>query len=184
MSRISNTAAYANINPVLSDYFVLTDLDNNLATKSCTLQSLQTLFGLSDTNIKVSVPAVNLHALTTTPYQLIAAPQTGYVLHIKSIVCFLDAGTTPFDFPATAVIPKMGTLEFNTIPQETLNSTGSAMHYLVGQDVLGGSYGIHLIQHDPLSESYKVWIIKNGEIVLWKEFKTTLPISLEYNINF
>ena len=46
MSRISNTAAYANINPVLSDYFVLTDLDNNLATKSCTLQSLQTLFGL------------------------------------------------------------------------------------------------------------------------------------------
>ena len=125
MARISNTAAYANINPVLSDYFVLTDLDNNLATKSCTLQSLQTLFGLSDTNIKVSVPAVNLHALTTTPYQLIAAPQTGYVLHIKSIVCFLDAGTTPFDFPATAVIPKMGTLEFNTIPQETLNSTGS-----------------------------------------------------------
>ena len=59
-----------------------------------------------------------------------------------------------------------------------------AMHYLVGQDVLGGSYGIHLIQHDPLSESYKVWIIKNGEVVLWKEFKTTLPISLEYNINF
>ena len=122
MARIGNTAAYANINPVLSDYFVLTDLDNNLATKSCTLQSLQTLFGLSDTNIKVSVPAVNLHALTTTPYQLIAAPQTGYVLHIKSIVCFLDAGTTPFDFPATAVIPKMGTLEFNTIPQATLNS--------------------------------------------------------------
>tara|TARA_R110001606_G_scaffold398675_1_gene578306 strand:- start:613 stop:837 length:225 start_codon:yes stop_codon:yes gene_type:complete len=59
-----------------------------------------------------------------------------------------------------------------------------AMHYLVGQDVLGGSYGIHLIQHDPACESYKIWIIKSGEVVLWKEFKTTLPISLEYNINF
>ena len=53
-----------------------------------------------------------------------------------------------------------------------------AMHYIVGQDVLGGSYAIHLIQHDPSSESYKIWIEKN------KEFKTTLPISLEYNINF
>ena len=59
-----------------------------------------------------------------------------------------------------------------------------AMHYIVGQDVLGGSYFIHLIQHDPLSKSYKIWIEKNKEVVIWKEFKTTLPISLEYNINF
>mgnify|MGYP003643125549 FL=1 len=36
-----------------------------------------------------------------------------------------------------------------------------AMHYIVGQDVLGGSYAIHLIQHDPSSESYKIWIEKN-----------------------
>ena len=59
-----------------------------------------------------------------------------------------------------------------------------AMHYIVGQDVLGGSYVIHLIQHDPLSESYKIWIEKNKELLLWKEFKITIPISLEYNINF
>jgi|TARA_R100001369_G_scaffold4090_1_gene12239 hypothetical protein len=61
-----------------------------------------------------------------------------------------------------------------------------AMHYIVGQDVLGGSYFIHLIQHDPEAESYKIWIEKpeKKEILIWKEFKTTLPISLEYNINF
>jgi hypothetical protein len=58
-----------------------------------------------------------------------------------------------------------------------------AMHYIVGQQVLGG-YTIDLIQADSLSKSYKIWIIKEDEVLLWKEFKTTLPISLEYNINF
>ena len=59
-----------------------------------------------------------------------------------------------------------------------------AMHYIVGQEVLGGSYKIHLIQHDEKAKSYKIWVDKKSEILLWKEFKTTLPISLEYNINF
>ena len=59
-----------------------------------------------------------------------------------------------------------------------------AMHYIVGQDVLGSNYQIHLIQHDHEKDPYKIWIIKNEEILLWKEFKNTLPISLEYNINF
>jgi hypothetical protein len=57
-----------------------------------------------------------------------------------------------------------------------------AMHYIVGQDVLGGSHTIHLIQ--ALEGSYKIWIQKNNEIYVWKEFLVTLPISLEYNINF
>jgi|TARA_R110000803_G_scaffold30715_3_gene69056 hypothetical protein len=57
-----------------------------------------------------------------------------------------------------------------------------AMHYIVGQDVLGGSYVIHLIQKE--STSYKIWIIKEKEVLLWKEFRFTMPISLEYNINF
>ena len=59
-----------------------------------------------------------------------------------------------------------------------------AMHYIVGQEVLGGTYSIHLIQQDLSADSYKIWIAKNDEILLWKEFRTTLPISLEYNINF
>lgn len=59
-----------------------------------------------------------------------------------------------------------------------------AMHYIIAQDVLGGKYKIHLIQHDHVNDSYKIWIIKSEEVLLWKEFKNTLPISLEYNINF
>lgn len=59
-----------------------------------------------------------------------------------------------------------------------------AMHYITGQDVLGGKYQIHLIQHDHELDSYKIWIIQDKEILLWKEFKNTLPISLEFNINF
>ena len=59
-----------------------------------------------------------------------------------------------------------------------------AMHYIVGQEVLGGSHTIHLIQQDSNYDSYKIWIEKNNEIVLWKEFIKTLPISIEYNINF
>tara|TARA_R100001509_G_scaffold12934_1_gene6691 strand:- start:1141 stop:1365 length:225 start_codon:yes stop_codon:yes gene_type:complete len=59
-----------------------------------------------------------------------------------------------------------------------------AMHYIVGQEVLGGTYVIHLIQQDEEQQSYKIWIEKSKELLLWKEFKMTLPISLEYNINF
>jgi len=59
-----------------------------------------------------------------------------------------------------------------------------AMHYLVGQDVLNGSYKIHLIQFDEIKKSFKIWIIKSNEVVLWKEFTSPIPISIEYNINF
>lgn len=61
-----------------------------------------------------------------------------------------------------------------------------AMHYIVGQEVLGGNYVIHLIRFDSNLESIKIWIEKSqsGEIVLWKEFTSTMPVSIEYNINF
>lgn len=59
-----------------------------------------------------------------------------------------------------------------------------AMHYLVGQEVLNGNYKIHLIQFDEIKKSFKIWIIKSNEVVLWKEFTSPIPISIEYNINF
>jgi|TARA_R110000787_G_scaffold143941_2_gene257660 hypothetical protein len=61
-----------------------------------------------------------------------------------------------------------------------------AMHYIVGQNVLGNSHTIHLIRFDAQLESIKIWIERNNsdEIVLWKEFNHTMPISIEYNINF
>jgi len=59
-----------------------------------------------------------------------------------------------------------------------------AMHYLTGQEVLGGSYKIHLLQHDTINDSFKIWIERDKEVVLWKEFKSNIPVSIEYNINF
>ncbi len=59
-----------------------------------------------------------------------------------------------------------------------------AMHYLVGQEILNGSHTIHLIQQDSVSQSIKVWIQREDEVLLWKEFNANMPISIEYNINF
>ena len=60
-----------------------------------------------------------------------------------------------------------------------------AMHYIVGQEVLDKSNTIHLIKYDSEKGSIKVYIInEKNEVVLWKEFNSTVPVSIEYNINF
>jgi hypothetical protein len=62
---------------------------------------------------------------------------------------------------------------------------GGAMHYIVGQKVLGDSNEIHLIKHDSGRQSIRIYIInQKQEVVLWKEFTSTIPISIEYNINY
>ncbi len=59
-----------------------------------------------------------------------------------------------------------------------------AMHYIVGQAVLNGSYTIHLIKFVEESDSILIYIQNNDEILLWKEFTSMMPVSIEYNINF
>jgi hypothetical protein len=62
---------------------------------------------------------------------------------------------------------------------------GGAMHYVVGQKVLGDSNEIHLIKHDQETNSIKVYIInEKNEITLWKEFNSTIPVSIEYNVSY
>ena len=61
---------------------------------------------------------------------------------------------------------------------------GGAMHYLVGQKILGDSNEIHLIRVNSEKQSVQIFIInEKAEVVLWKEFTYTIPISIEYNIN-
>ena len=57
-----------------------------------------------------------------------------------------------------------------------------AMHYIVGQYVVNGEYTIHLIQQ--VNDNFFVWIERDDEVFLWKSFTPTMPISIEYNINF
>jgi hypothetical protein len=62
---------------------------------------------------------------------------------------------------------------------------GGAMHYVVGQKVLGDTNEIHLIRHDQETNSIKVYIInEKNEVTLWKEFNSTIPMSIEYNVNY
>jgi len=63
------------------------------------------------------------------------------------------------------------------------NSYKDGMHYVLDQEVLGGNYNIHLIDYDAESNSYKLYVSREDEIFLWKEFNHSLPISIEYNIN-
>ena len=58
-----------------------------------------------------------------------------------------------------------------------------AMHYIVGQKVLNDSHTIHLIKYDSEKQSFKIYIQDKEVIVLWKEFTSTVPVSIEYNIN-
>jgi len=59
-----------------------------------------------------------------------------------------------------------------------------AMHYVVGQEILGGSHLIHLIRMNK-NQSITIFIEnKNKEIYLWKQFNSYMPVSIEYNIYF
>lgn len=58
-----------------------------------------------------------------------------------------------------------------------------AMHYIVEQKVLKDSCTIHLIKFDEQKGSFKIYIINEKyEVMLWKEFTHTVPVSIEYNI--
>ncbi len=62
---------------------------------------------------------------------------------------------------------------------------GGAMHYVVGQEILKGTYTIHHIRHNDNQDSFKIWIksTHGEEVLLWKRF-VNMPVSIEYNINF
>jgi hypothetical protein len=58
----------------------------------------------------------------------------------------------------------------------------NCMNYTVGQPVLNKQYVIHDIKVN--SDGYQVWIKKDDEIVCWKNFSISMPVSLEYKIDF
>lgn len=62
---------------------------------------------------------------------------------------------------------------------------GGAMHYIVGQKVLGDTNEIELIRFDKETNSIKIFIRnEKNETLLWKEFNQTIPTSIEYNIHY
>jgi hypothetical protein len=60
-----------------------------------------------------------------------------------------------------------------------------AMHYIVGQKILNDTNEIHLIKFDSTTNSILVYIAnRKNEILLWKQFSSTMPISIEFNIDY
>ena len=59
----------------------------------------------------------------------------------------------------------------------------SAMHYIVGQSVLG-EYVIYSINFDTEKQSYCIYIKKDGEIVCWKQINNSYPCIIEFDINY
>jgi hypothetical protein len=59
----------------------------------------------------------------------------------------------------------------------------NAMNYVVGQPVLDGSHVIYQIVSDK-GGSILIYIEKDKEILLWKKFTYSMPVSIEFNINF
>jgi len=126
MARISNTTAYSSIIPTLPDYFVLTDAENNLNTKTCTLENLQTLFGLSVTTVTVAIPPEFLKVIGPQPYTLLAPPGDGYVYDVSEIVSFMSAGSIPYNFPNTLSIVQ-GTIQ-EPLPLLLLNAASKKVY--------------------------------------------------------
>jgi hypothetical protein len=58
-----------------------------------------------------------------------------------------------------------------------------SMHYMVGQEILDKTWKINTIRVEN-DGSICVWIIKEGEIIRWKSFSPTMPIAVEYKIDY
>lgn len=58
----------------------------------------------------------------------------------------------------------------------------SAMHYIVGQKVIGHEYTIHKIFKNP--EGVIIQVKRDGEIVTWKSFNSNVPMIFEYDLDF
>ena len=56
-----------------------------------------------------------------------------------------------------------------------------AMHYSVGQEVYGGHIIVNIIEEE---NKYSIYIKKNNELILWKDFNKNMAIAVEYNLEY
>ena len=56
-----------------------------------------------------------------------------------------------------------------------------AMHYSVGQEVYGGHTICNIIEED---DKYSVYIKKENDVLIWKDFNKNMAVSVEYNLEY
>lgn len=59
----------------------------------------------------------------------------------------------------------------------------NAMHFTVGNTLNDGRLIVHeILQTEDMS--IDIWVKRETEIIKWKTFNYSFPVSLEYNIDF
>ena len=56
-----------------------------------------------------------------------------------------------------------------------------SMHYSVGQEVYGGHKICDIVEEDT---GYDIFIRKNNNVIIWKNFNKNMAISVEYNLEY
>jgi|TARA_R100001377_G_scaffold76932_1_gene54006 hypothetical protein len=56
-----------------------------------------------------------------------------------------------------------------------------SMHYSVGQEVYGGHRICDIVEEDT---GYDIFIKKNNDVIIWKNFNKNMAISVEYNLEY
>jgi hypothetical protein len=137
MAKISDTSAYpsiATLDP--ADYLIITDAENKLMTKTCTIQQLQAEFGIDTLVAHVEITSTQLQSIGSSPKTIIAAPGTDKVIDLLSISIYGKYGTTTYDFS--------GDLEFDcnsTVFASLAAVTANSSQDFVQKLIIGGGAG-------------------------------------------
>jgi len=116
MAKISNLTSYPLItNLDKDDYVLITDKENAFQTKNVSVEQLQSFLAINTNTASVSISAADLLTSYATAVDVIAAPGVNKVLDIISMTGYMDAGTTVFDFVASAQF-NIGAVNFGVIP--------------------------------------------------------------------
>ena len=62
-----------------------------------------------------------------------------------------------------------------------IDYTNEAMHYSVGQEVYGGHTICDIIEQD---DKYSIYIKKEKDVLIWKDFNKNMAVSVEYNLQY
>ena len=128
MAKISSTLSYPSIGTVVgTDYWVLTDAESDLATKSVSVNQIQKFLGLEGSAVsQVTVTSAQLLNLANVPMNLIAAPGTDKIIDILSIAVFSDFDTTTVatPLPIKFVIARASDMKRSTPNNNAIPSTG------------------------------------------------------------
>ena len=177
MAKIENTTVYPiKAVPNVDDYFLITDIEDDNATKNCKVGSMSSSINLYEKEVTVSSSYLGL--IATNMFTLIPAVAGKYIVPI-SIVAKLTFGTTIYNFGGTDLI---------------LITTPSAGGGGVGTSYYGFILGSNLNSAVDVSvgsgSAYITPITPNEPLVLWggnqfsnpSQGDSSLTLNIQYRL--